>query len=827
MNFLKEFMKGLFDDPDWSEEEPEALATNVVAELLPYRAFDPESELYFNENSTGFMIEVNPVVGADDVASNLQTVINSNAPINSTVQIINWTSPDIDNQLVAWARHRFTRDDLVREIAEHRLKHLRASRYGNDQVIKALPHHRRVFIACWVDGAAELDKQKELRNFRRSLYSVFGGERYILHIGPGDFLKLLGELLHCRGITGVSQLEYTSEEALNHQLPGAGLQVRRSAIGLMGEPIMSVASASVRRYPPQFQFVMGALLNGVPERIADRPAGPVLASFSMRVRSKEDSTNFLMKKRAGLQHTASTQFAKFSPNLNEKMVEFERVNEAIELGEKLLYTSFVVSAYALGGADEARHALAEVAKIYRYGGLILENDNFVQLPIFLAALPFTVHGKRMEDLKKLQRMKILKAEAAAALAPLHGEWTGSGTGRGVLMLGRQGQIMDWDNFQSDGNYNVSVVGKSGAGKSVFMQELVTSIYAAGGKVVVIDDGYSFKTTVDILGGRFVGFDGSREIRLNPFSMLSANDMAGDEYRADAVELITRVIASMAALGDGQQSRVEDLEEGFISRLVGEVWDEKGTDAEVTDVWERLKSSAENDKRLADVVVKLEAFTHDGPYGAYFKGPANLRLDSDFTVFELSDIKGQKVLQDVVLQMIMFLGTELMFKTDRATRVAILIDEAWDLLQSHATAKFIEGVVRRARKYTGALITGTQSIDDYYQNVAATVCLQNSDWTVFLAQKPETIDRLVADRRLSVSPHIAGQLKSLTSVRGNFSEMGIKGPGGWFFGRLLLDPFSLAVYSSKGSTVEKINRLKEQGYSTVEAIQILVQEGQVE
>jgi conjugal transfer ATP-binding protein TraC len=433
----------------------------------------------------------------------------------------------------------------------------------------------------------------------------------------------------------------------------------------------------------------------------------------------------------------------------------------------------------------------------------------------------------MEDLKKLQRMKILKAEAASALAPLHGEWTGSGTGRGVLMLGRQGQIMDWDNFQSDGNYNVSVVGKSGAGKSVFMQELVTSIYAAGGMVVVIDDGYSFKTTVDILGGRFVGFDGSREIRLNPFSMLSAKDMSGDEYRADAVELITRVIASMAALGDGQQSRVEDLEEGFISRLVGEVWDEKGTAAEVTDVWERLKVSAQEDRRLADVVVKLEAFTHNGPYGAYFTGPANLRLDSNFTVFELSDIKGQKVLQDVVLQMIMFLGTELMFKTPRSTPVAILIDEAWDLLQSHATAKFIEGVVRRARKYTGALITGTQSIDDYYQNVAATVCLQNSDWTVFLAQKPETIDRLVADRRLSVSPHVAGQLKSLTSVRGNFSELGIKGPGGWFFGRLLLDPFSLAVYSSKGSTVEKINRLKEQGYSTVEAIQILVQEGQVE
>nr|WP_247654642.1 ATP-binding protein [Cereibacter sphaeroides] len=281
-----------------------------------------------------------------------------------------------------------------------------------------------------------------------------------------------------------------------------------------------------------------------------------------------------------------------------------------------------------------------------------------------------------------------------------------------------------------------------------MQELVTSIYAAGGRVVVIDDGYSFKNTVEILGGTFVGFDGSVQIRLNPFSMLSAEDMEKDEYRADAIELVTGIIASMAALGEGKQSRVEEFEEGRISRIVADVWAEKGAAGEVTDVWERLRAFAEEDQRLADVVVKLEAFTRSGPYGHYFAGPATLRLETAFTVFELSDIKGQKVLQDVVLQIVMFLGTELMFKTPRAVPVAILIDEAWDLLKSHATARFIEGVVRRARKYTGALITGTQSIDDYYNNVAATVCLQNSDWTVLLAQKAETIDRLVQDRRLS-------------------------------------------------------------------------------
>ena len=817
----------MFDDPDWSEDAPESLAGDVVADLLPYRIYDPETQLYINETSTGFIMEVHPVVGETETASNLQSIINATAPNGATLQIINWTSPDIDALLVKWARHRMQGDDLVREMAQKRIAHLRNFRFGSDHVIKALPHHRRVFVLCWIDGDADLGQQKELRNFRRALYSVFGGETYVHTTPPGDFLKLLGEILHCRGITGLSDLLYSEEEALNHQLPGAGLHVRRASIGLMGDPPMAVGCATVRRYPKEWTFLYGLLLNGVPERIADRPMGPVLTSLVMRIRSKTESAAFLLTRRGKLQHTASTQFAKFSPHLGEKMAEFDGLNEQVEMGEKLVDSCFTVCAYAKGNPDEARHALAEMAKIYRYAGIVLENDSFVQLPVFLSALPFTVSAKRMGDLKKLQRMKILKSEAAAALAPLHGEWTGSGTGRGVMLVGRQGQVLDWDNFQSEGNYNVAVVGKSGAGKSVFMQELVTSIYAAGGKVVVIDDGNSFKTTVQILGGRWVGFDGSATIRLNPFSMLSGADMAQAEYRADAIELITRIIASMAALGQGKQTRVEEFEEGHISKIVGELWDEKGPAAEVTDVWERLKTIAEDDQRLADVVVKLEAFTAQGPYGSYFSGAANLALDQDFTVFELSDIKGQKVLQDVVLQIVMFLGTELMFKTPRSTPVAILIDEAWDLLQTHATAKFIEGVVRRARKYTGALITGTQSIDDYYNNVAATVCLQNSDWTVLLAQKPETIDRLTGDNRLSVSPHIAGQLKSLQSVRGLFSEMAVKGPNGWVFGRLLLDPFSLAVYSSKGSTVEKIRRLQSQGYETVEAIRLLVEEGGVE
>ena len=281
---------------------------------------------------------------------------------------------------------------------------------------------------------------------------------------------------------------------------------------------------------------------------------------------------------------------------------------------------------------------------------------------------------------------------------------------------------------------------------------------------------------------------------------------------------------MGSLGEQREGRVSNIEEGHIAEAVRMVWAAKGVHGEVGDVHAILVERIQQDPRLRDVCQKIGNFVAGGPYGSYFQGAATVTIDTPLTVFELSDLKSQPELEQVVLQIIMFLGTELMYKTDRSVPVAIVIDEAWDLLRGGGTARFIEGVVRRARKYTGALITGTQSVDDYYDNPAALVCLQNSDWQVFLAQKPETIDRLEAENRLSGPPGIGRRLKSLTSVPGQFSELAIKGSSGWAFGRLMLDPFSLTALSSKGSTVSQIRRFQAEGLTIVEAVRKVAEGG---
>jgi conjugal transfer ATP-binding protein TraC len=85
--------------------------------------------------------------------------------------------------------------------------------------------------------------------------------------------------------------------------------------------------------------------------------------------------------------------------------------------------------------------------------------------------------------------------------------------------------------------------------------------------------------------------------------------------------------------------------------------------------------------------------------------------------------------------------------------------------------------------------------------------------------------LAQDKRLAVNASILAQLKSISPVQGLYSEMAIKGPEGWVFGRLLLDAFSLAMFSSRGETVERIRRLRDQfGLSTADAIRQVAREG---
>ena len=218
-------------------------------------------------------------------------------------------------------------------------------------------------------------------------------------------------------------------------------------------------------------------------------------------------------------------------------------------------------------------------------------------------------------------------------------------------------------------------------------------------------------------------------------------------------MLAGVIGRMAR----RRGSIDDIEAALIAEAIAAAWDEAGNDADLGTVRKHLE--ARDDRRAADMATSLGPWCPGGAMGRLFAGSNVPDLENALTVFELAELKGRGDVQAVVLMLVVFLATQRMYHGPRTRAKAIVIDEAWDLLSGEDSKAFLEGAARRARKYRGALITGTQSVNDYYANPAARAAWENSDWVIFLAQKDESVELLKSEKRIHCDPGMERALKS--------------------------------------------------------------------
>lgn len=76
--------------------------------------------------------------------------------------------------------------------------------------------------------------------------------------------------------------------------------------------------------------------------------------------------------------------------------------------------------------------------------------------------------------------------------------------------------------------------------------------------------------------------------------------------------------------------------------------------------------------------------------------------------------------------------------------------------------------------------------------------------------------------VNFSPAVKRMLLSLRTERGRFSEMLIASPNGDSVVRHIPDPFSLLMASTNATDFNECESLLNQGYSTMEALTIMLQ-----
>ncbi|WP_337847867.1 type IV secretion system protein TraC [Sphingomonas sp.] len=829
------FLETILGDAKRPDAERPELGVPMLAHWLPYRSYDPKTGIFYNSASRGFVIEAAPLVGADERTGEILTQFLSEAiPAPGCLQFHQWMSPRVAERLSRWYLPRYSARGVYERMAKHRVDFL------TDGVWQSLSadapfclRNHRVAISYSTPETSNVSVEEIVAVMDGLISALASINVSARKMDPVALIAWVDDITSPTTAAGEDVVNYNpldpiADQAIRRDVelhiepdrmllrterfrPTGNVVGDTPEIGEILPDIFDVRSFSVRNLPTRWAPWDVARLIGDMFTDKLRMPCPVATNLCVEFPDPHAATNKASFKFMRTTSLADSKSSRFLPQLREQSQEWRYVNDEIRQGRKLVRVFFSVTSFSPKGKGDANERVLK--SVYRAAGWDLLDDRYLQVMGLLCAMPMTMANGLARDLDRMKRLRTLLTTTAANLAPIQGEFLG-GQVPHLMLIGRRGQPFFWSPFENAaGNHNVAVFGKSGSGKSVTLQELCASLCGAGARVVVIDDGRSFEHSAKLQGGAFVEFTMSSGFCLNPFSMIDEELARTDEdYLLDCMAMLKAIVNQMSRHID----RLNDTERGLIDGAVNAVWEEKGRGGSIDDVIAAL--DATGNSLATDLGIAMRPFSSAGTYGRFFQGEVSFELSAQLTVFELSDLSSREELRSVVLTAIMFMSQQMMRKVDRAIPKALLLDEAWQMLRGGAMADFIETYARTCRKYGASLVTATQSLNDYYKSAGSIAALENSDWFVILQQKPETIADFKKHDRFEMDDYTDALLRSLKINGREYSDILIKGPETLAVGRLVLDPFSAAVYSSSPAVYAAIEGLVAQGLSMDEAIE---------
>lgn len=781
-----------------------------ISELLPFLSFDPERKLIFSadrkmSSSIGaFYVARSPLSWANDqLLRELRSMITNPLPTNTFVQFTRFDVPDIQRFLADYrdARVRAIANDGNEEYAKIALLTTRFLANLVDQppfkgnALKASDSYLvfSINIPSPQIPSEEFIKEADLiiENAAAALPSI-----YLERADASIFAGMWRRFLHYYSDWDWS---LNDEQLLREQIPGPGdglLDQDGCLESLVGreDPDVVITPLSIKEFPEEHSLAVMDALIGDQTGVKSGCPDPVMWCWTARIPDQNDKRNWVKSRHANINFQAFGPSAKWIPRIRYKKQGFDNLVEMIE-GKGDGIVEVMLSAFVFSKSKEqAARSVPVLQSHCRSWNFDMRVDDLIPLPVFLNSLPLYPD---LESTAMLYRFRTMSTTQAVSILPIFGDWKGPGTqgglarkGAGTVLLTRRGNIALFDIFSSQGNYNFTISGGTGSGKSNFAQGLIDDQLSIGARCWVIEIGRSFEKLCKVKGGVHMAFDEHSRVCLNPFSMVEDLEEELDE--------LAGIHATMISPND--PVRPEDM--AFIKEAIRSVYGEKGPNASPTDVHHYL--FAQKEERNQMLARMMHDFTIDGAYGRFFTGKANIDLAHQFMVLELSDLQSRKSLQAVVLLQLMFAIQRQMYlhSTGNGERNILFVDEASELLKIEASESFLEGAYRRARKNKASIGVGIQSISDLFLSRSTEIIASQSEHRILLFQEPESIERARSKGEILLSDYGMDCLKSLRKVEG-FREMVIASCGGVGVFRSVLDPYRMALFSTTGPARDEV------------------------
>jgi conjugal transfer ATP-binding protein TraC len=791
------------------KQKESAFEGAAFSSLLLYESYDPESGLFHTETSAGFVVEAIPLVGVEEsVLQEMVSLIQDVVQEGDSIQFLLWADPRISPYLNRWGQSREGREPIYRELAGKRIDYLQNAKEATARSF------RLIISYSTPTGDVSVEQVSELCSIKDRILKILQAITFAYSWNADLFLTALRGMTNFQCSTRVEKVRWNPNEFLSHQVSIGGLvEVNSDSLSWHHSGSLKFRSYRAVDYPEEWSLSQVSSLIGDVLREGYRVHSPFWIQLGVHVPTQEKEQAAFKRRSTLIENQGKSRLlVRMIPQLADELAECDTVRRSVIKGSKFVWTQLSVGLWStpknLNRDDQALKSL------FRINHFALAANDYVHLPCFLSQLPMS-WSDYAKSLRRLGLLRTTLSSEVANFIPLEGEWAGTPS-PGLLLLGRRGQLLNWSPFDNrSGNYNTIVVGRSGSGKSVFMQDLILSGLGTGANVFVLEVGRSFEKLCGCLGGQSVAFSSDSNIVLNPFTHVSKHD---EEERLISFAMIKSIISCMAS----PSAKTSDYENALIEKAVVAAWEARKNQATISDVAKWL--AQQEDSRAQSIAVMLTPYRAGGLYARYFEGANNTSFDRPMVLIELEELKSKPDLQAVVLQLFILSIANRAFTGDRKRPFYICIDEAWDLLRSPQTGPFIETLARRLRKYNGSLVVGTQSVEDFFETAGARAAFENSDWMCLLAQKKSSVASLAETKKIAMSEGMKSALESVTTRHGEYSEVMIcDANGNYSIARLVLDPFSQLLYTTKADEYARIKDLQNSGLSVVEAISQILQE----
>lgn len=295
----------------------------------------------------------------------------------------------------------------------------------------------------------------------------------------------------------------------------------------------------------------------------------------------------------------------------------------------------------------------------------------------------------------------------------------------------------FDRFQME-NANSVVFAKSGAGKSYAVKLEILRSLMLGTDIIVIDPENEYKHLAEAVGGSFLNVSLNSNSRINPFDLPKG-------YEGESKEDVLRsAVINLLGLMGLVLGKLSPTEEALLDRAIWETYASKDIAPDTDFIGKEVPLMSDLVNVLAGIeggeslAQRLTKYT-EGTFSGIFNQPTNINLDNQLVVFSIRDL--EDALRPIAIYIILgFIWNEVRAKLKKRI---LVIDEAWWMMQHDDSARFLFGLVKRARKYYLGVTTITQDVQDFLQSPYGKPVVTNSSMQLLLKQSPAAME-LVAE-----------------------------------------------------------------------------------